>query len=261
MAGGGSFVSGAVAGVCDVFANYPPYGFHCRLQRGESLRRLSIYRPRELYRGSLAYAGIVPITCITDGMTDYFKSMGMYPGAASFTSGMIAATVVSGPISNAIVINLRLKEEGKPASTIQAIKYIKMAYGVRGFYAGILPLLFREGSYSWSVFYVKGEVQRRYGYGDIKSSVIAGTIASVMSQPCDTLTTFIQNQVERKGVVESAKMMWKDDVGGVLRYYRGFWLRWYSIVAGVYVMSSVSGIVKGVIYDNETKSKSCVKRD
>ena len=35
--------------------------------------------------------------------------------------------------------------------------------------------------------------------------------------------------------------------GGLRSFYRGFMYRWYAVVAGVYVMDSVSNAVKGCL--------------
>lgn len=241
-----SFLSGASAGLADTCLNYPPYCLHYNLQRGANIWSKSMYwKPRELYRGVFAYSAIIPITCITDGMTDFFKSKGVRNDVAPFISGMLAATVVSAPIGNSIVTDLRLKDSGKPAGLKNALHHLTSTYGWRGFYTGIGPLMAREGIYAWSVFYGKGAFQEKYNWNDIQASVAAGSIATALSQPVDTLATYMQNQVSRKSTFECIRMMWKEN--GIQRFYRGFYFRLYAIIAGVYVMDRVSGNVKAAL--------------
>lgn len=237
-----SFLSGAAAGVADTAINYPPYCLHYRLQRGESLWRRFVYRPRELYRGVLAYSAIIPITCISDGLTDKLKASGVSPFVASFTSGMVAALVISAPVGNSIVTNLRLKAGHKPAGSIIAMYHIYHHYGLRGFYVGIQPLLVREGIYASSVFYGKRAIQDRLGCHDLTAASISGTIATLFSQPMDTLATHMQNQTHRTSMVDNIQQMWTS--GGLVRFYRGFYLRWIAIISGVYVMDRTSTSVK-----------------
>lgn len=236
-----NYISGAIAGTCDTIINYPPYCLHYRFQRRENMYSTKIYYPRELYRGIFAYSAIIPITCICDGMTNWFKFKGVEGYLAAIYSGMIAATIVSAPIGNSIVTNLRLKEEGKEAGTVKSIKHLINNYGLfNGFYIGIIPLMAREGIYSWSVFYAKREVQNRYNYGDIKASIVSGTIASILSQPCDTLATFMQNKVIRNNISTLACISQMYQINGIRGFYRGFFFRWYAIVAGVFVMDKAS---------------------
>lgn len=243
--GGASFVSGMAAGSMDTLFNYAPYGLHYRLQRGENLLNPKLYFPKELYRGVLAYSAIIPITCICDGMTDHFVSQGTPRHIAAIQSGMMAAVIVSAPIGNAIVTNLQLKEVKQPAGTFNAIKHIRKVYGIRGFYTGIESLVIREAAYSWSVFYAKDAIQKKLECGDILSSVIAGTIGTIVSQPCDTSATYAQNQVKRIAFKEVLAKMYVE--GGVRRFYYGFFFRLYAVIAGVYVMDKTSNTVKNFL--------------
>lgn len=237
-----AYLSGVAAGCADTLFNYPPYGLHYRLQRHENLFNPKIYTPRELYRGVGAYSAIIPITCICDGLTDSLENRGYSRHTAAIGSGMVAALLVSAPIGNAIVMNLRLKSEKKPAGTLAAVRQLRSQYGMKGFYTGVETLLLREAIYSWSVFYAKRAVQKKMKCGDIAASVLAGTVATILSQPCDTLATYSQNKVIRQPIATNLKEMWR--INGVRTFYRGFVFRWYAVIAGIYVMDKVSTTVK-----------------
>jgi len=240
-----AFVSGTAAGCADTALNYPPYCLHYRFQRREDMTRRAIYAPRELYRGVGAYSAIIPITCLCDGLTEALEARGAPRHLAAITSGMTAALIVSAPIGNAIVVNLRLKAEGRPAGTKNALRHLWNTYGIKGFYAGIEPLMLREGIYSCAVFYAKGAIQEKFKIGDLSASMVAGSVATALSQPCDTSATFAQNKKVRVPYSQTIKEMWL--AGGLRSFYRGFMYRWYAVVAGVYVMDSVSNAVKGCL--------------
>jgi len=236
-----SFASGAAAGLADTCVNYPPYCLHYRLQRGENIWVRKAWWPiKELYRGVLPYAAIIPITCITDGVSSYLKQRGVHDDLATFSSGILAAMIVSAPVGNSIVNDLRLKAKQMPAGTLNTLEYVYRNYGLRGFYTGLTPLMMREAVYAWAVFSGKASFQDHFNWNDAQASIAAGSIATLFSQPTDTLATCMQDR--RKSIWDCIKMMYAED--GIARFYRGFYFRWYAIIAGVYVMDGVSGFVK-----------------
>lgn len=235
------FLSGIFAGVCDTIFNYPPYLFHYKVQRGDHisfLRNANTYKPRELYRGVGSYAFIIPITSISAGVSGSLERRGVSTHVATITSGMVAATIISAPVGNAIVTNLRLKASGINTNSYLTVKHIIRTMGIRGFYIGAVPLLIREGIYSWSVFSGQSHFQVKYGYNEAKSTIIAGIVATFLSQPCDTLATRMQDRGFnlRQGI----RSMLQE--GGIFRFYKGFGFRLYAIIAGIYVMNKGSDI-------------------
>lgn len=236
------FIAGCSAGIGDTLLNYPPYCLHYRLQRRENLFNLKLFTPKELYRGVVPYAAIIPITCLCDGITDSLVAHGVPKLTATLGAGMFSAVTISAPVGNSIVTNLRLKEERKPSGSAAAIRNIYKNHGLRGFYTGAQSLIMREAIYSSATFYGKGAVQDRLNCGDAMASVVSGTLATIMSQPFDTSATRAQNKPKpvpwRSVVLE----MWYE--GGVRAFYRGFFLRCYAVIAGIYVMNGISDRVK-----------------
>jgi len=143
---------------------------------------------------------------------------------ATFSSGILAAMMVSAPVGNSIVKDLRLKSEKKPAGSINTVRYIYNTQGWRGFYIGLSPLMLREAIYTWAVFSGKGSFQKRFGWNDAQASIAAGSIATLFSQPIDTLATHMQNRVPRRSMWDCIKMMYAEDSIG--RFYRRFYFRW-----------------------------------
>lgn len=242
------FVAGCCGGIGDTIFNYPPYCLHYRFQRYENLRNLHIYKPRELYRGVGPYAAIIPITCICDGITDNLVERGIPKFPATLGAGALSAIIISAPVGNAIVVNLRLKEAatrvgGKTSTgSLAAIRHIYKTYGLGGFYAGAKSLVLRESIYSSATFYGKDAIQEKLQCGDFVASAISGTIATIFSQPCDTSATRAQNKVVRNPWSTTVMEMWHED--GLRTFYRGFFFRWYAVIAGIYVMNEISGRVK-----------------
>lgn len=242
------FISGIAAGTADTCLNYPPYGLHYRLGRGTNVWQLKYWTPRELYRGVLAYSAIIPVTCIMDGVSQFLESKGFNSTMATFSSGMVAALLVSTPTGNMIVTDQRLSESQKPAGLKNSINSIIRHKGFGGFFTGIQCIAAREGVYSWAVFSAKNDVKEYMKSNDITASIIAGTIATIISQPLDTTATVLQNQVKSISLKEGITRMYKEN--GIKRFYRGFYFRWYAIVAGVFVMSETSEYVKSKLLNH-----------
>jgi len=246
------FISGFLGGVGDTICNFPPYGLHLRLQDNKSInpfKNPQFYRPRELYRGTAAYSVIIPITCIADGFSEYLKRhFTMDAFMATFISGMTAAFFVTAPTSNTIVY-----QQKNAVSAKVAIRQIMAKYGAYRFTTGMSLYMLREGIYSVSVFSAKPwlQTQNAYFQNDIVASVLVGIVATILSQPCDTIATYMVGADKRMSPLKAIPAMYHGyehdgtrSEGGLRRFYRGFLLRGYAVVAGIYVMSKVSNATK-----------------
>lgn len=237
-----SFVSGLAAGLGDTIINYPPYGLHYRLGRGTNIWNWKYWTPKELYRGVIPYASIIPVTCFMDGISDLLKEKGVHPALAPFISGIISATFIATPVGNLIVIDQRLAESKKPAGPRNSYRDIQIHRGYNGFATGVYWLAGRDGIYSWSVFFAKGAIQKRLDCGDIAASTIAGTVATILTQPMDTSATYLQNQEHRITMREGVERMYREK--GLRRFYRGVLFRWFAVVSGIYFMDKISTATK-----------------
>lgn len=254
-----AFISGFCAGVADTFINYIPYGLHIRRQRLEPInpfKNPSIYHYKEIYRGVGAYAVIIPITCICDGLSQLLIRRYDVPSFyATFAAGMVGAFIVSAPTTNTIVIQQKYK-----LAPLQAIKHIRATNGILHLYTGMSMFLMREGIYSNAVFYAKPKVQRELFSNSLVASVTVGLVAAILSQPFDTVATYMTNTEKKKiKVLEAIKMMYnetnKENGGkkmGFKRFYLGFTLRSYCVIMGVVVMDFVSNMVKELINKKRT---------
>lgn len=240
-----SFISGLSAGIADTACNYPPYGLHYRVGRGINIWNLKYWKFRELYRGVGAYASIIPVTCVMDGLSDYLQKTGVHPALAPFMSGVIAAMFIGTPVGNLIVTDQRLSEANRLAGFRNSFLDIKTNRGYIGFTTGIQWIMMREGVYSWSVFYAKNATKEYLSCNDLIASIISGTLATIISQPMDTSATYMQNQSTRPRLIECAKRMYRED--GLRRFYRGVGYRWYAVIAGIYIMDKVSQNTKSIL--------------
>ena len=247
-----AFLSGFMGGVADTFANFPPYGLHLRYQRNECVnpfKNVAVYMPRELYRGTAAYAAIIPVTCIADGFSAYLKRhFGMPYGLATFISGMTAAFFVAAPVANVII-----QQQKYSLGFMEAIRAILKRYGAYKLTTGMSCYLTREGIYSTSVFSAKPWLQKQHTAfeNDLVASFLVGIIATFLSQPPDTIGTYMVASEERISTRTALSLMWQGveldgsrSTGGLKRLYRGSLFRGYAVVAGIYVMSKVSDATK-----------------
>ncbi len=236
------FLSGIAAGTADTIVNYPPYGLHYRLGRGTNIWQSKYWTPKELYRGVVPYAAIIPVTCIMDGATEMFKEKGVHPALASFISGAIAGVTIGTPVGNIIVTDQRLAESGKKAGSRIAYKDIITTRGYSALTTGVQFILMREGIYSFSVFYAKNATKQYLDCSDAMASIVSGTIATIVTQPMDTSATWMMNQTKRPKLIYSIRQMYKEE--GIIRFYRGVIFRWYTVIMGIYVMDKVSQYTK-----------------
>ena len=237
------FVSGTAAGVVDTIVNFPPYGLHYRLQRGCDVRPWSAhaaryYAPRELYRGVGAYAAIIPVTALADGVTHSLKGVGVAPLVAALAGGACSALLVSTPTGNIIIAQQQTSTRLWPAA-----RALVRAGGVRRLWTGLTPLLGREGTYSAAVFWGNGAAAARLPRADAAtagwaSAVLVGTVATAISQPMDALATAMQDAATHPGVRATTRRLYAE--GGAARFYRGALLRGAAVISGVYFMAYTS---------------------
>jgi hypothetical protein len=242
-----AFVSGFVAGIADTALNFIPYGLHYRIQRGEVInpfKNPAVWTPRELYRGVIAYSTITPVTCISDGVGTMLNQRYNVPlPVATFMSGMLAAFVITAPVSNIII-----HQQEHKRSPIQSMKFIQSQYGLYRFTTGTSLYLGREGIYSTSVFFARKWLSEQHEIFKNKliNVIVIGFIATLLSQPLDTTATFMISQEKRETVTETVTKMYKTQ-GGLRRFYRGFWFRCYAIIAGVFVMGETTDHIKKML--------------
>jgi hypothetical protein len=237
-----AFISGFFGGIADTVLNFIPYGLHYRIQRGEVVNPFKnpwIYTPRELYRGVFAYSTITPVTCISDGVGTLLAEKGIPKPIATFLAGMLAAAVITAPVSNVII-----HQQEHKRSPLQSIKFIRSNYGWYRFTTGTSLYLGREGIYSTSVFFAREWLSQQHEVfkNKLVNVVSIGLVATFLSQPLDTMATSMINQEERKGTIETARRMHAE--GGLSRFYRGFWFRCYAVIAGIFVMGEVTDHIK-----------------
>jgi hypothetical protein len=242
------FLSGFCGGLADTLLNYPPYGLHLRLQSKviiNPLKNPTIYWPRELFRGVGPYSLIIPVTCIADGVSTYLKERYQWQDFyATFTSGMVGGVIVSSPTSNVIIFQQKYK-----FTPFQAIMFIYTQHGVYQFTNAMSLYMLREAFYALSVFWAKPTLQRNHEFfaNGLVASIAVGIVATLISQPLDTTATYQVGQEVRLSPWQSIVSMYRSEGGGwkgLKRFYWGTWLRGYAVVAGIFVMASVSEYVK-----------------
>jgi hypothetical protein len=264
------FAAGVVAGTADTLCNFPPYGLHYRLQLGQDIapwRNPRVWMPPELYRGVLAYAAIIPITGICDGVTSWLESRhGIDSALAAPVAGVVAAVCVSAPTTNVIVNQQRLSDPilrqlaASEITKVRASHELRVAkpgpvlrgllrQGVGRLYWGVAPIAAREAVYSSAVFSASARAQAAYpNLPWYVTDAAVGTAATLISQPLDILATqtMASTAAVRPTVLAVARERYK--VHGVRKgFWRGFAFRNAAIIAGIVVMRTASDATKDAL--------------
>lgn len=266
------YVAGVAAGMADTLLNFPPYGLHYRKQRGRNIRpwvNPQFYKPAALYCGLVPYSFIIPVTCLTDGLSDWLKAQNVPGVFATMLSGFVAGAVISTPTSNIIIQQQMAAERKAPkgiepgsaahhkfdaarknaATPVATVQRLYAQDGLWRFTRGMPTLMMREAAYAMAVFWGKDEVLERFptlkemgwwGFGI--ACTVSGIGSTMISQPMDVMTTWAIKSERRLTVAETFRQMYAED--GLKRFYSGTLMRGYAIIAGIAVMSLVSDYVK-----------------
>ena len=256
------FVSGCAGGVADLAINYPPYGIKYRLQCNECIdwkkltetRHLTNgYTLKYLYRGVLVSSfGFVPAIMIQDGVSTYLlrcqpANAPAYYDAMSTAVGGAASAIVTAPVGNVIIA----QQKGN-TGMLQAIQGLYYQGGIIRFARGGSVLMCRDSIYGlgvfWGVDYIKMRLEKNAAFRGSSSttliaSMLAGSMASVLSQIPDTLAAKIQNDNSEKS---SPWRIFRKTLQeqGMKEFYRGGLFRALSIGASAYVVYGVTNYVK-----------------
>jgi len=123
---------------------------------------------------------------------------------------------------------------GLGRSLHETITGIYKAQGIRGFYTGVLPLLFRDVPYSMTFMPVYEQVKKRGHPTDWKwtllSSATAALVASFITQPMDVLKTrLMTSRQSSKTLTSTLSHIISSE--GITGLYRGFP---YRLVSALY---------------------------
>lgn len=223
-----AFLAGSLSGTCSTLLFQPLDLVKTRLQQQPGEARLSMLRMVGLVVGeeSLAglWRGVVPsLTKTVPGVGLYFSSMhymktSLYEGRPSHLQSIIigcsARTVAGSVMIPFTVIKTRFESRRYNYSSVtEALRSILRAEGVRGLTLGLVPTLARDVPFSglYLMFYEHLKTitpqemkEQQPSTVHFLSGMLAGVLASLVTQPADVIKTQLQLRTQGKGVVTTA---------------------------------------------------------
>uniref|UniRef100_A0A1E1XRY2 Mitochondrial glycine transporter n=1 Tax=Amblyomma sculptum TaxID=1581419 RepID=A0A1E1XRY2_AMBSC len=243
-----SFLAGSLSGTCSTLLFQPLDLLKTRLQQpqaaGEMSRAGMLKHVIHVVKNEKVlglWKGTVPsiVRCVP-GVGLYFctlhflktslhmdnpnSSQAMFLGA----SARSIAGVVLLPVT---VIKTRFESEVYHYRTMsEATRDIYRTHGIRGLYSGLIPTLIRDAPYSgiYLVFYVQAKhfVPESVTEGshvmatNFACGVVAGLLASVVTQPADVIKTHMQLSPGKfQSITTTILLIAKEE--GVVGYFRG----------------------------------------
>lgn len=244
-----SFLAGSLSGTCSTLLFQPLDLLKTRLQQpqaaGETSRAGMFKHIVHVIKNEKVFGlwkGTVPsiVRCVP-GVGLYFCTLHFLktslhldspsPGEAMFlgASARSIAGVVLLPVT---VIKTRFESEVYHyRSMSEATRDIYRTHGMRGLYSGLIPTLIRDAPYSgiYLVFYVQAKrfVPERMKEGNSQlvaanftCGVVAGLLASVVTQPADVIKTHMQLAPEKfRSILTTVLLVAREE--GVVGYFRG----------------------------------------
>jgi hypothetical protein len=203
------FVSSAGGGAIGGLLCYPPEGMKKRAQTGQAI---TLY-PRDLYRGSGAFATSVMIASVTQmsffnafqNLPGYDKESPTWNASAAVLSGMLGATVGSTPVENII-----LTQQLNKTNPLAAIS-IMLKQGITRPWVGLPQLMMREAGFGLTMLWgARAAYDAVYQATDNKSYAYAGQLGAALAgaaltQPFDTTATYRQRRDGKISFVDTVK--------------------------------------------------------
>lgn len=238
------FLIGAAVGCVTTAAVEPLVYVKDRWQQSQPLSP----NPKVFYRGLFVNAlGFVPTMAIQNSVfghtCEYLDHMGL-----DDTSKKIGAAVAAGTASTVISCPSQLliiRQQNFGGTCYQVSKKIVLADGYKGLFRAFVPTAVRNSSFAGFFFvatptlseYVKEYTDNR-AIQAVVPSVLAGAMSSLLTQPCDTLKTCMQADLENKSAKQIAQQIYCGIQGahhakGVKNFYYGLSPRVAAVAASM----------------------------
>lgn len=254
-----SIVGGAAGG----FLFFPAEGLKKRLQSDKlhaaDFRNLSTgnlrqaLHPRELFRGSSAFATSVMVATVTSmafnraikELSFYDDSSSAHRLVAAFASGALGAIVGSTPVENTILTQQSIKK-----GPIPAVQHM-LKQGISRPWVGVCELMARESIFA-GVMLFGAPAARNYIKEKTNSDVQAelgavgvGVIGALASHPFDTTATYRQSQDGQIPLRQAVENIYKKS--GIQGFYKGGACRVILFTGCAISIPKISKIVENVL--------------
>ncbi len=242
-----TFISAAAGGAGGAYINFPFEGLKKRLQTGQ---KISLH-PRELYRGSTAFAVSVTFATIASmsfnnalkEVSSYNHNSSLSNGVSAVTSGMLGALVGSTPVENVI-----LTQQLHKTSPIKAIAKMVKEGGPRRLWVGLPELAFREGGFACAMLYGV-EAARNEALSKTDNKLVAeaaalsvGVVGAAITHPFDTVATIKQKSDGQLSSTSAIKQIY--EINGPKGFFRGVGNRVVLFTGCAYTIPAISTLVQ-----------------
>lgn len=233
---------GAFTGLAEVLVTNPLFVIKTKMQQNKPWN----LTPAAYYKGATANAlGFMPITAIQVGANKWIQStlFNNHPTYVQQVGAAFTAGVFSSFISCPVEKIMTLQNDHPKTSLSTLLKKQLKAKGLSGFFVGQLATSLREGGFS--IFFlaapplIKSKLKSQ-GLNDTSSTIIAGVssgiVATLITQPFDTIKTSQQSAVKSNlGFFKTAKSM------TMPMLFKGITARSSSVILSITLMDWVKG--------------------
>ena len=237
-----NYAVGAFTGLAEVLVTNPLFVIKTKMQQNKPW----ILTPAAYYKGAAANAlGFMPITAIQVGANKWIQStlFNNHPTYVQQVGAAFTAGVLSSFISCPVEKVMTLQNDHPKTNLSSLLKGHLQAKGLSGFFVGQLATSLREGGFS--IFFlatppvIKSKL-KSHGLNDTSSSIIAGVssgmVATLVTQPADTIKTCQQSAVDPSlGFFKTAKSM------AIPTLFKGIVARSSSVILSITLMDWVKG--------------------
>lgn len=237
-----NYMIGALTGLVEVLVTNPFFVIKTKMQQ----KKPWILTPSAYYNGAMANAlGFMPITAIQVGTKKGIESK-IFNNQPNYTQQMgtaFIAGVLSSCISCPVEMIMILQNEHPKTSLPKLLNWQFKTQGLSSFFVGQFATSLREGGFSICFLAAPPVIKSKlksYGLDDASSSILSGVssgiIATVITQPVDSIKTQQQSMVNSKlGFFKTARNM------NISTLFKGSIARGSSLILSITLMDWVKG--------------------
>lgn len=186
-----AIASAALGGAAGAAAAYPFEGLKKSVQSGliTGLRPALklFFQPRELYRGTSAFAGsLIPTTIIQMSLQNYFDSLAL---SDTDKQASVVLSGASGAFASAAAEKLILTQRYLKMGPSDAVKYVVKNQGFFALWHGFTPLAIREAVFGACMLKFGQKANAEFGFA---GTIGVGFAGAVISHPFDAIATQMQ---------------------------------------------------------------------
>lgn len=261
---------GALAGVVEVCIMQPTVGVKNALQEGRPVPKTI----PGLYRGLAISAGaMLPITSVQFGMNRFLEQTykRVYETDRLGSGGTLALAMSAGASSAflgcpAEFVMIQQQKSGRSLAT--EFRHVLATYGALKPFKGLSATVMRESMYASGYLAVapllREVLQQQPAVRDVPggpfviSGVVAGLLATVCTQPADTIKTRMQafpdasTHPEYRSFLSTTRHIINAEGAGT--FFAGLWPRAFRIVCAVFILNGTRNTIVDALQSRRTQA-------